>query len=86
MSYRHLFALLLTLAALPAAAASPADQRQCQTLIMMFDGMDPEQDKTTARRDRLLGEAECRKGNWKNGVALLEEAIYAAGFVPPSSL
>jgi hypothetical protein len=78
-----ILAFALGAVALPAAAGMQSgDARRCQQLITTFDRLSPDFEHNASRRDRDLGEAECRKGNYTAGEKLLEMALMSFGYSP----
>ncbi len=78
-------ALALSVIAMPAGAMGPStDDTHCRQLMATFDRLVPEYDRSGARRDRVLGELECLKGNFAGGEKLLEGALRSVGYKPPA--
>ena len=69
------------------AAAQTQDLRRCDQLAAYYDrygGRVSEGTTPVGRVDREVGYQECRKGNFAEGIKLLEQAIRRTGYnVPP---
>ena len=79
--------LVASLALAVSASAMAQDFRRCDQLAAYYDrygGRVSEGRMPIGRVDREVGYQECRKGNFAEGIKLLEKAIRRTGYnVPP---
>lgn len=88
MAYKPVWAAVTALVVLHAFnPATARDMRRCDQLAAAYDrysGRVSEGRMPVGRLERELGYQECRKGNFAEGVRLLEQAIRRSGYnVPP---